>query len=315
MLCRCSRLRDPAFIHFANELGHSRAHDPRRWMSCTDGKSGSTYVVEPRSPRLIRMAPRESADGAIRMHGVEEEEIRESRYEQIGDGLECLVVVEMRGHDLTHFGEEPFALLSQAQRLLARTDPQIHFLQLGVLLLRGRVRRLLRSQFTTALFSLYTLGNVDAASDEPEKASVVVAIRNAPIQDPAVHSVVALEPILHLERHSLIEIGDVDVEAPCEVIGMHSLRPAVAGLLGKGSSRELQPGVVEVVALLVDIGAPDHHRRVLHEQPILDGGQLLGRRLAEGVWTNGSGHLLRPHLASRVGGAFLRLFRWTNTRQ
>jgi len=71
---------------------------------------------------------------------------------------------------------------------------------------------------------------------------------------------VAAEPILHLERLAPREMIEVVLHAAIEIFGVHALGPTVAHLLGERAAGELEPGVVEVVALRVERRPPDHDR-------------------------------------------------------
>ena len=65
-----------------------------------------------------------------------------------------------------------------------------------------------------------------------------------------------------------VEVVEVELDAALEVVGVHAFGPAVAHLLLERAPGEREPGLVEVVALRVEAGAPDHDRRVLDQQAV-----------------------------------------------
>jgi hypothetical protein len=72
--------------------------------------------------------------------------------------------------------------------------------------------------------------NVDTAADETRERSKVVCKGNASIEDPAIHAVVAAQPVLHLERFAAVKMIEVMRNAAFEIVPMHALGPAVAQL-------------------------------------------------------------------------------------
>src|SRR5206468_5857222 len=72
----------------------------------------------------------------------------------------------------------------------------------------------------------------------------------------------------HLERLPTVEVLEVVRDAAVEIVGVDTLGPTVAHFLLERTAGEVEPGVIEVVALAVDAGAPHHDRRVFYEQPI-----------------------------------------------
>jgi hypothetical protein len=77
------------------------------------------------------------------------------------------------------------------------------------------------------------LMNVHAAADEAGKRTGVVAKRDTAIEDPAVHTVLAPQAVFHLERFAALEVVEVVRRAAIEVLGVNSLGPAIAHLLGE----------------------------------------------------------------------------------
>src|SRR4029079_16927358 len=98
------------------------------------------------------------------------------------------------------------------------------------------------------------------------------------IEDPAVDPVVAAEPVFHFERFAPAEVVEVERHAALEVVAVHPLPPAIAHLLLERASGECEPRLVEIVAVGVEAGAPDHDRRMLDEEPVFRGGWRSGHR-------------------------------------
>src|SRR4051812_25997887 len=118
--------------------------------------------------------------------------------------------------------------------------------------------------------------DVHAASDEAREVARLVVEGSAAIEDPPVFAVVAAEPVFHLERLATMEMIQVVFHAAFDVFRMDALRPAVSDLLGERTAGELEPGIVEVVALRVERRAPDHDGRVLDEEPVFGRAQWTG---------------------------------------
>jgi hypothetical protein len=53
---------------------------------------------------------------------------------------------------------------------------------------------------------------------------------------------------------------------------MNTLGPFISILLFQAAPSELKPAVVEIIALSIRIGAPNHDRRLLHQDPVLVSG-------------------------------------------
>jgi len=110
------------------------------------------------------------------------------------------------------------------------------------------------------------LVDIDAAADETREGSAIVGEWNTAIEDPAVGPVVAPQAVLHFERFTAPEVIEVIRHAAIEIVRVHALGPAFTHLLLERAAGEREPGLVEIVAVRVQAGAPDHDRRMLHEQ-------------------------------------------------
>src|SRR5208337_5332067 len=84
---------------------------------------------------------------------------------------------------------------------------------------------------------------------------------NPVVQDPAAFTVVPPQAVLHGKRRASVECRDIGLQASLQVIGVDSLGPAVAHLLLDGPSSKVEPLLVEVIAPLICISAPDQDRR------------------------------------------------------
>ena len=70
------------------------------------------------------------------------------------------------------------------------------------------------------------------------------------------------------EGLSPVKVIQVVRHAPIEIVRVHAFGPAVALLLFDGAAGEGEPRFVEVVALGIESGAPDHDRRMLYQEPV-----------------------------------------------
>src|SRR5437899_893671 len=120
-----------------------------------------------------------------------------------------------------------------------------------------RSQRLLRS----ALFS-----DIDAGANIALERTARFVSRHPVVADPAIHAIVSPEAIFHLERLSLIKANVIYVEAVRAVVRMYALCPSGAKLLFQPSAGKSEPRSIEVSALLVDAGRPDHHRRRVRDR-------------------------------------------------
>ena len=117
----------------------------------------------------------------------------------------------------------------------------------------------LYSFFIRAL-SFDALVDVDAAADVAHEFAGIVGIGYAAIENPPIGTIVTLQPIFHFERHSHIEPGTVDIEATIEIVGVHTLDPAISCFLLQCATCKVEPNTVEIIAKLGAICAPNHYR-------------------------------------------------------
>ena len=109
------------------------------------------------------------------------------------------------------------------------------------------------------------VGDVEAGADVAGELAAAGVHRAAGIDDPAVFAVVATQPVLHLEGRAHREMLEVGAHAAVEVFAVYAACPAVADLFGQAAAGEVEPGLVEVVALGVGAGAPDQRREELEQ--------------------------------------------------
>src|SRR5215469_2925686 len=95
------------------------------------------------------------------------------------------------------------------------------------------------------------VANINTNPDITCKRPVLIRSWHADVKNPAILSVVVTQPILHFELLSPVKRLRIDVEAPLQVVRVNSFRPTVSKLLFEGSSGEIQPRLVEVVAKLI----------------------------------------------------------------
>lgn len=131
-------------------------------------------------------------------------------------------------------------------------------------------RQLLLAVLLRGILRFAALVDVYAASDESHEVPGVIETGSAAIEYPPVHAVATTEAIFHFERFSAVEAIAIVRYAALEIVGVHALGPAVPHLLLDGAPGERKPGLVEVVTLRVQSRAPDHHRRMLDEEAVLD---------------------------------------------
>src|SRR6516165_7177448 len=98
---------------------------------------------------------------------------------------------------------------------------------------------------------MLAVGNINTNPDVTRKRPILIKSWYADVKNPAILSVVMTQPILHFELLSPIKRLCIDVEAPLQVVRVNTLRPTVSKLLLHGSSGEIQPRLVEVVAKLI----------------------------------------------------------------
>src|SRR4029079_2480198 len=119
-----------------------------------------------------------------------------------------------------------------------------------------RQRQLLLIVLLLRFVRLAALVNVDAAPDEARERSRVVGKGHAAIDNPAGDTVVAAQAVLHFERFVTAKVVEIQGHAALEIVRVHTLGPAIPHFLLERPPREGEPGLVEIVALRVEAGAP-----------------------------------------------------------
>src|SRR6516225_2622766 len=85
------------------------------------------------------------------------------------------------------------------------------------------------------------------------------------------------EPILHLKWLALIERVRVYAQTVRKIVGVDTLRPPVPQFGFQRPASKLKPSVVEIRALFIKTGRPDHHRCcVCHGSKLTFGFLVLG---------------------------------------
>ena len=122
---------------------------------------------------------------------------------------------------------------------------------------------------------LASLVDVHAAADKARECPGLVREGHATVENPTVHAVVTAQPVLHLERLAPVEVIEVMAYAALEVARVDAFGPAVPHLLLERAPGVGEPPLVEVVALRVDSGPPDHDRGMLDEKAVFRQSQRL----------------------------------------
>jgi hypothetical protein len=122
--------------------------------------------------------------------------------------------------------------------------------------------------------------NIDATAYIAPKLTVLAKERRSGVKDPPIILIMALQAILHLKWLPLLECVHVRGKALLQIITMNALSPSISALLFQAASSELEPAVVEVIALSGRIGTPNHDRRLLHQSLIFVSGKSVGDHCA-----------------------------------
>ena len=102
-----------------------------------------------------------------------------------------------------------------------------------------------------------SVGDVNTRADVPGENAIWGEPWNPVVQDPAVLAVVPPQPVLHCKRSASLQCRDIGLQASLQVVGVDALGPTVAHHLLDGPSSEVEPSLVEVIAPLICISAPD----------------------------------------------------------
>src|SRR5262249_53934359 len=109
-------------------------------------------------------------------------------------------------------------------------------------------------------------GDVEARAEIADKLPIGIAIRRSPIADPSILAVVATQAIRELEGFAFRKGAQELAERAFKIVGMNSEGPAFARRLAGFRTAELDPRLVDVIAVAVGVGAPDHHGRLFRDR-------------------------------------------------
>src|SRR5271157_1335547 len=104
------------------------------------------------------------------------------------------------------------------------------------------------------------VGDVNTRADVPGESAIWGEPWNPVLQNPAIFAVVPPQPVLHCKGGASVQCRDIGLPASLQVIGVDALGPARAHLLLDGPSSEVEPLLVEIIAELICVGAPDQDR-------------------------------------------------------
>jgi hypothetical protein len=100
-------------------------------------------------------------------------------------------------------------------------------------------------------------GDVETTADVTGKLACFLVVRNSPIENPTPSAVVSSYAVPHFEDFAPVEVGYENIETAIEILWVYTLCPAVAALLIHGTTRELKPSRVKVIAQFVGSSAPN----------------------------------------------------------
>jgi hypothetical protein len=104
-----------------------------------------------------------------------------------------------------------------------------------------------------------------ATSVKAQKLASRRKMWGATIKDPTIFAGVVLQAVAHGEGFLAFERGNVVLNAPFQIVRMHTFRPAIAKFLLQGSASEIQPCPVEIKTSHVGARHPDHDWRAIRE--------------------------------------------------
>ncbi len=116
------------------------------------------------------------------------------------------------------------------------------------------------------LLGLDHVRDVDAGAEVAAEGTIGTMEGTPVVEQPAVLTVMAPQPVGHRELFPGIEGSDVNRDTSVIVVRMNTLGPAEAEFLLHCAAGKSQPGFVEEIAHLVEPGAPDHDGRVIRQQ-------------------------------------------------
>jgi hypothetical protein len=138
----------------------------------------------------------------------------------------------------------------------------------------AKIRQFPIPGFVQRALGLDSVCYIDATADVALEVLALVKKRRAAIEDPPVFPIMPLQPVFHLKWLPLPKGVQVSGKAALEIVTMNTLCPLISVLLFHAAPSEAEPTVVEIVALSSRIGAPDHDRRLFHQDLVLVSGNL-----------------------------------------
>src|SRR5271157_3197618 len=105
-----------------------------------------------------------------------------------------------------------------------------------------------------------SVGDIEARADVPGENAIWGEPGNPVLENPAILAVLPPQPVIHCKGRASVQCRYVGLPASLQVIGVDALGPALAHLLLDGPSSEVEPLLVEVIALLICVRAPDQDR-------------------------------------------------------
>src|SRR5580693_2189441 len=109
------------------------------------------------------------------------------------------------------------------------------------------------------LFRQFVVSDVDTGADVARKGTLL-KLWDSLVKNPAILSIMSPKPILHFESLAPVERVGIGFQTSVQVLGMDTFRPAVSQRRLNGTTRELQPGLIEVGTELFWTRHPNHHR-------------------------------------------------------
>src|SRR5215471_3906037 len=106
------------------------------------------------------------------------------------------------------------------------------------------------------LFLLEQIGDIHTSSNVSAKSAVRTKMRNSDVRHVTIFTVVAAEPIFHVERLSGVKCSRVGLKRHVDIVGVYAVYPAVAEVLLQRSSGKLEPGFIDKCAGLVGSRRP-----------------------------------------------------------
>src|SRR4051812_889467 len=114
-----------------------------------------------------------------------------------------------------------------------------------------------RTDLTLPVLRLFTIRHIDTTADVAQELSVGAISRDAVIENPAIHAVVAPTPVLHSEVLTRFEGGKILPDTMLPILGVNAVRPAISQFLFQRATGKIQPWFVNKSAQRVCACNPD----------------------------------------------------------